>query len=126
MSASDTPPADAPWPTCILCYYPFSIYSILTRFAFALGQTLNPDKAPVLEVRLINLQEDENLGEDYLALNSKGQVSVRRFIAPHSIHTHSTPILSLCRLTSSRMLDNMHVSQMKADRRAGPLANIVT
>lgn len=76
MSATDTPPADAPSPTCILCYYPFSIYSILTRFAFVLGQTLNPDKAPVLEVRLINLQQDENLGGDYLALNSKGQVSV--------------------------------------------------
>lgn len=91
MSATDTPSADAPSTTCILCYYPFSIYSILTRFAFALGQTLNPDKAPVLEVRLINLQQDENLGEDYLALNSKGQVRVGRLIAPHSDNARLMP-----------------------------------
>lgn len=60
-----------------LYYSPFSLYSILVRFAFELGQNLNPDTSPTIRLRLVSLQDEENLTEEYLTVSSKGQVSIR-------------------------------------------------
>lgn len=57
-----------------LHYYPFSLYSIIVRFAFELGRAANPGTSPNVVLRLVNLQEGENLSQDYLTLNAKGQV----------------------------------------------------
>lgn len=57
-----------------LYYYPFSLYSIIVRFAIELGRSINPEKTPEVELRLVNLQEGEHLTEDFLTLNAKGQV----------------------------------------------------
>ena len=58
-----------------LYYSPFSLYSILVRFAFQLGQSLKPETSPTVRLRLVNLQEDDNLTEEYLTVSPKGQVS---------------------------------------------------
>jgi hypothetical protein len=60
-----------------LHYYPFSLYSIIVRFAIELGRASNPETSPNVALRLINLKEGENLSEAYLALNAKGQVCIR-------------------------------------------------
>lgn len=102
MVATDTPPGNTPRPTCTLCYYPFSVYSILVRLAFLLGQQSSPDRAPLLETRLVNLQIDENLEEEYLSMNSKGQVSTALF------HSH---LLSCCFILTCLKcfhLDDLH------------------
>lgn len=57
-----------------LHYYPFSLYSIIVRFAIELGRSSNPETSPNVALRLVNLKEGENLTEDFLALNAKGQV----------------------------------------------------
>lgn len=60
---------------CTLHYYPFSLYSIIARFAIELGRSMNPETSPNVVLRLVNLQEHENLTEEYLKVNAKGQVS---------------------------------------------------
>lgn len=68
--------ADETPPVYTLHYFPFSLYSLMARFGFVLGQTLNPETAPRLHVRLVNLHRDENYSEPYLTrVNQKGQVS---------------------------------------------------
>ncbi|KAL3955092.1 hypothetical protein ACCO45_010655 [Purpureocillium lilacinum] len=47
----------------------------MSRFAFVLGQALNPETAPRLEVKMVNLHREENYSERYLTqVNPKGQV----------------------------------------------------
>lgn len=59
-----------------LHYFPFSLYSLMVRFALVLGRRLNLETAPNVEIKLVNLHRDENFSEEYLTLvNSKGQVS---------------------------------------------------
>ncbi|PTB45317.1 hypothetical protein M441DRAFT_64980 [Trichoderma asperellum CBS 433.97] len=58
-----------------LHYFPFSLYSLMVRFALVIGRRLNPDTAPNVEIKLVNLHREENFSEQYLTLvNSKGQV----------------------------------------------------
>ncbi|KAK5998772.1 hypothetical protein PT974_01154 [Cladobotryum mycophilum] len=58
-----------------LHYFPFSLYSLMARFGFVLGQKLNPQTAPRLQIKLVNLHREENFSEEYLTLiNKKGQV----------------------------------------------------
>ena len=70
--------ADEAPPVYTLHYFPFSLYSLMSRFAFVLGQALNPETAPRLEVKMVNLHREENYSERYLTqVNPKGQVSPR-------------------------------------------------
>ncbi|PTB70550.1 hypothetical protein BBK36DRAFT_1165073 [Trichoderma citrinoviride] len=58
-----------------LHYFPFSLYSLMVRFGLVLGRRLNPDSAPRVQIKLVNLHREENLSEEYLTLvNSRGQV----------------------------------------------------
>ncbi|KJZ75799.1 hypothetical protein HIM_04956 [Hirsutella minnesotensis 3608] len=58
-----------------LHYFPFSLYSLMARFAFVLGRELNPATAPTLEIRLVSTLNQDNLSEAYLTqVNKKGQV----------------------------------------------------
>ncbi|TQV93064.1 hypothetical protein V2A60_003624 [Cordyceps javanica] len=58
-----------------LHYFPFSLYSLMVRFALGLGRQLNSENAPRVQLKFVNLQAQENLGEEYLTkVNSKGQV----------------------------------------------------
>ncbi|GJN81228.1 hypothetical protein PLIIFM63780_004760 [Purpureocillium lilacinum] len=67
--------ADEAPPVYTLHYFPFSLYSLMSRFAFVLGQALNPETAPRLEVKMVNLHREENYSERYLTqVNPKGQV----------------------------------------------------
>lgn len=60
-----------------LHYFPFSLYSLMVRFALVVGRRLNPETAPKVEIKLVNLHREENFSEQYLTLvNSKGQVSL--------------------------------------------------
>lgn len=62
-------------PVYTLHYFPFSLYSLMVRFGFVLGESLNPNTAPKLKVRLVNLHRGDHLSEPYLTLvNTKGQV----------------------------------------------------
>ncbi|KAK7408865.1 hypothetical protein QQX98_008988 [Neonectria punicea] len=64
-------------PVYTLHYFPFSLHSLMVRFGFVLGESLNPDTAPRLKVRLVNLHREDHLSEPYLTLvNTKGQVPV--------------------------------------------------
>ncbi|OAA75580.1 Thioredoxin-like protein [Akanthomyces lecanii RCEF 1005] len=58
-----------------LHYFTFSLYSLMVRFALGLGRQLNSDNAPQVQLKFVNLQAQENLGEKYLTtVNSRGQV----------------------------------------------------
>ncbi|KAL7796500.1 hypothetical protein V8C37DRAFT_400258 [Trichoderma ceciliae] len=58
-----------------LHYFPFSLYSLMVRFGFVLGRKLNPETAPKVEMKLVDLHREENFSEQYLTLvNSRGQV----------------------------------------------------
>lgn len=62
-----------------LCVFPFSLYSIMARFAIALGNQYHqgPNGVPNIIHKLINLHRDENLEERFLTeINSNGQVPV--------------------------------------------------
>ncbi|KAL6857970.1 hypothetical protein ACO1O0_005416 [Amphichorda felina] len=61
-------PSEAGEPLNTFYYSPFSLYSILVRFAFELGQSRYPDTSPTVRLRLVNLQEEENLTEEYLTV----------------------------------------------------------
>ncbi|PHH64066.1 hypothetical protein CDD81_5059 [Ophiocordyceps australis] len=71
----DMEPAQSPIYT--LHYFPYSLYSLMTRLSFALGRRVSPETAPRLELQLINLHCDDNFSEDYLTkVTPKGQVPV--------------------------------------------------
>lgn len=74
MASEGTPPGE-PSPHT-LHYFPFSIYCIMVRFAFHLGIKLNPETAPAVNVRLVDLHQQEHLLEEFLTVNPKGQVSI--------------------------------------------------
>ncbi|ETS80556.1 hypothetical protein PFICI_08085 [Pestalotiopsis fici W106-1] len=60
-----------------LFVFPFSLYSIMTRYTFTLGRAGLPQETSSLDInlKLVNLHRDENLAEDYLLnINPKGQV----------------------------------------------------
>lgn len=61
----------------VLHNQPFSLFSMMVRFTYALGRT-SADPATVgvhLENKLVDHHRDENLAEDYLLnINPKGQV----------------------------------------------------
>lgn len=60
----------------VLHYFPFSLYSLMVRFALVIGRRLNLETAPNVEIKLVNMHREENFSEEYLTLvNSKGQVS---------------------------------------------------
>lgn len=63
-----------------LYIFPFSLYSIMVRFTIALGRTYQrgtPPKAPPkVSLKLLDLHRDENLTEEFLQINPKGQVPV--------------------------------------------------
>lgn len=62
-------------PHYVLYVFPFSLYSIMVRFTLALGNTYyKPSRGLVVENRLVNLHEDEEMTEWYLKINPKGQV----------------------------------------------------
>ena len=63
-------------PACTLYYFPFSLYSMMAKFGFVLGEELNPGTAPRMEIRFVDRHKAENLLEDYLInVNPKGSVS---------------------------------------------------
>ncbi|KAK9419691.1 hypothetical protein SUNI508_07177 [Seiridium unicorne] len=61
---------------CTLYIFPFSLYSIIARFAATLGAyTDQSNTSIVIEHRLVNVHRDENIDEPYLlGLNPKGQI----------------------------------------------------
>lgn len=64
-------------PLYTLHYFPFSLYSLMVRFGFVLGESLNSETAPNVEIRHVNLQKEENLSESYLTeISPKGQVRI--------------------------------------------------
>ncbi|VUC33192.1 unnamed protein product [Clonostachys rosea] len=63
-------------PVYTLYHFPLSLYSLMVRLAFAFGEKLNPENAPRIKLKLVNLLQQENLSEDFLTLNPKGQVPV--------------------------------------------------
>jgi hypothetical protein len=57
-----------------LYYFPFSLFSIMVRYAIALGAE-SGDKEMVIDQKIVNLHKDEHLSEWYLTeINAKGQV----------------------------------------------------
>lgn len=62
-----------------LLVFPFSLYSIMARFAIELGKEYHqgPNGLPKIILKLINLHRDENLSEWFLTeINPIGQVPV--------------------------------------------------
>lgn len=58
-----------------LHFSPFSLYSLMIRFALVIGKCVSPESAPNVQIKLVNLLKDENLSEEYLTqVNSRGQV----------------------------------------------------
>ena len=72
--------AEAAMPTAenhhTLYYYPFSLYSLYVRYAIVLrGEPRTPGTVMTIEERLVDLQEEQQLEEDYLLkINPLGQV----------------------------------------------------
>jgi hypothetical protein len=80
-----------------LHYFPFSLYSLMVRFALVIGRRLNPETAPNIEIKLVNLHREENFSEEYLTLvNSKGQVSPFRLINDR-LYFSETPMPERCK-----------------------------
>lgn len=49
----------------------------MVTFGLVLGESLNPETAPQVELHHVNLQTEENLSEPYLTtISSKGQVRI--------------------------------------------------
>lgn len=61
--------------------FPFSLYSIMARFTYVLGQRSRKGGDVIhIENRLVNLHRDENVSESYLlTVNPKGQVRTAPF-----------------------------------------------
>lgn len=62
-----------------LLIFPFSLYSIMARFAIELGKEYHqgPNGVPNITHKLLNLHRDENLEEWFLTgINPRGQVPV--------------------------------------------------
>lgn len=63
-----------------LYIFPFSLYSIMVRFTIALGRAYqhgnSPKLPPKVNLELVNLHLDDNLTQEYLRINPKGQVPV--------------------------------------------------
>jgi hypothetical protein len=58
-----------------LYHFPFSLFSIMVRYAIALGQASH-EAGLRIEEKIVDLHRDENLSEWYLTeINPKGQVS---------------------------------------------------
>lgn len=55
----------------VLHYFQFSLYSLMVRFGLVLGRRLNPETAPKVEIRLVNLHREENYSELYLKIAMK-------------------------------------------------------
>jgi glutathione S-transferase len=60
--------------TCTLYHFPFSLFSIMVRYAIALRGESDGQEVEV-EERVVNLNKNEHLSEWYLTeINPKGQV----------------------------------------------------
>src|SRR6187551_448523 len=60
----------------ILYIFPFSLYSMMTRFTANLGlKTDTAGTGPRIGLKLVNLHKQEQFTEEYLAINPTGQVS---------------------------------------------------
>lgn len=71
MADQDTPSVYA------LHTSPFSLYSLMAHFAIILGQRIDPETAPAIDIRHVNLETGENLSEPYLTeISKKGQVGL--------------------------------------------------
>lgn len=64
-----------------LYIFPFSLYSMMTRFTYTLGKTTSNVNNPLsIELVLVNLHRDENIAEEYLvSVNANGQVRFYSF-----------------------------------------------
>lgn len=62
-------------PAHTLYYFPFSLYSLIVRLALELGYSVDPESSPPVKLRLLDINEQENLSEDYLRISPNGQVS---------------------------------------------------
>ena len=69
-----------------LYYYPFSLYSLYVRYAIALrGQPRTPGSTMTIKECLVDLQEEQQLEEDYLLkINPLGQVRVTLILSTSS------------------------------------------
>ncbi|KAF7556753.1 hypothetical protein G7046_g6223 [Stylonectria norvegica] len=118
IDAVATPP---PPPVYTLHYFPFSLYSLMVRFGFALGAKLNPATAPRLDVRLVDLHREDHLSESYLtSVTTKGQVPALTSPALPAVLDDSRAIADwLCeqqpellppehRTTIARLMDKMY------------------
>jgi glutathione S-transferase len=58
-----------------LYVFPFSLYSMMTRFTANLGgKSDTAGTGPQIQLKMVNLQKQEQLSEEYLAINPTGQV----------------------------------------------------
>lgn len=58
-----------------LYYFPFSLYSLMSRLGLELAASLDPASAPKYQIKLVNLHEDGEIAEEYLTkVNSRGTV----------------------------------------------------
>lgn len=63
-------------PIYTLHFSPFSLYSLMIRFSAQIGKTINPESAPNVQIKLVNLDKSDNLSEEYLTrVNPRGQVT---------------------------------------------------
>jgi hypothetical protein len=81
--------------SCKLYHYPLSLFSIMVRYAIALGEQSSDSQMNIKET-IIDLRRDENLSEWYLTtVNPKGQVrSIRVHIVRimrHNLYIRSPP-----------------------------------
>lgn len=97
--------------------FPFSLYSIMARFTIALGRSYqrgtSPKALPKVSLKLINLHLDDNLTEEYLRINPKGQVPVLTSKGRGTV-TGSLDISYLfCREYFPEMLPKAHEIEIK-------------
>ncbi|KAG8421636.1 hypothetical protein J3458_003500 [Metarhizium acridum] len=81
MSPTSASPTDEPSAVdhYTLHMFPFSLYSIMSRFTYILGKSHLPTDAPLihqsrLDLKLVNLHRYGNISEEYPKINPKGQV----------------------------------------------------
>lgn len=101
----------------MLYIFPFSLYSIMARLTIALGVT-HPHRPPTralpsVNLKLLNLHLDENLTEEFLKLNPKGQVPVMTSNGRAAL-TDSLDISYLfCREYFHEMLPRKHKAEIE-------------
>ncbi|CAG9995849.1 unnamed protein product [Clonostachys byssicola] len=95
-------------PVYTLYHFPFSLYSLMVRLAFAFGEKLSPENAPRIKLKLVNLHLQENLSEDFLILNPRGQVPVLASPALSEPLTESYEIAKWLSLQQTDLIPEEH------------------